>query len=188
MPLLLGMATQPGYSEPIARIESADAVDPAAKAHFDEMRARGEKVLNLHRIAFRSPKVTRAWGSLVRDLRTEGAVPRLYREIAIMRTAVLTRSEYEWAQHRPYLLQEGFAADKLESLRSKRIDRTLPAREQALIAFVDDAVSRYGRTRKRCFATLQKHFSDQEVVEIVMIVSAYMMTATFANSFQIAVD
>ena len=65
----------------------------------DRVRALGAKQVNLYRSLAHTPDLLHAWIDWAWALRENCTTPRSLREIMILRTAVVMRSEYEWHQH-----------------------------------------------------------------------------------------
>src|SRR6266852_4618118 len=89
--------------EPISRLPAvADPPsDPVLRQLFDDTRARGGQILNLHLTLGNAPKMAQARRAIAYALRYDAETPRLLREIAILRTGQLMDADYELNQHIP---------------------------------------------------------------------------------------
>src|SRR5262245_7438846 len=122
----------------MARIEYASRAnaEPAVREVMDELEAGGWPLLNVFRAVLRSPAIGPAFlrmGSAI--LNYTGLSPRL-RELAIVRVAHLTRSNYEWVQHVRLGLRRGLTQGQVDAIAADRI-------EDAVFDDIDRAVLRY---------------------------------------------
>src|SRR5207244_2864737 len=90
--------------------------DRVVQEVFARSAAEGRDPIELYRALAHSPKLLRAYSGLATALRYEAETPRALRELVILRTAQLTRSEYEWAHHRKMALAAGVPERQLEEL------------------------------------------------------------------------
>src|SRR5437870_13841932 len=74
---------------PVSRLPpiSDQPTDPVLKQMFDDTRARGGQILNLHLTQAHAPKLAKARREMAYALRFETILPPLLREIAILRTS-----------------------------------------------------------------------------------------------------
>ena len=63
-------------------------LDPIVAGLFENTRKRGGHILNLHKVSGHAPKLTSAKRPFTYALRNDCDVPRLYRELAICRSAI----------------------------------------------------------------------------------------------------
>ena len=80
---------------PLTSIPLAPLPDDVAR----EVAALGAKQVNLYRALAHAPDLLRAWIAFAWTLRGHDRTSRRLRELMILRTALLHRSEYEWHQH-----------------------------------------------------------------------------------------
>jgi alkylhydroperoxidase family enzyme len=88
-------------------------------------RERGGKVLNLYRMLLHSPPVAEGWLAFFSSIRQKAALPGRYRELAILRVAVLNGADYEFEAHVPFALNEGWAQAAVDALRVERVPEGL---------------------------------------------------------------
>ena len=69
---------------------------PALEARLEELWG---KPVNLYRALGNHPALAAAWTEFANSIRHDSATPRALRELMILRTAQIARSEYEWAHH-----------------------------------------------------------------------------------------
>jgi alkylhydroperoxidase family enzyme len=115
-----------------------DPLPAAVQELFAERIKRSGRILNIHHTFGHAPKLSWASMQMAMALRFETSTPRLYIEIAIVRAAQLARGVYELQQHKPMLLAEGFAPQKLDALETWRTSALFDEKERALLGYVDE--------------------------------------------------
>src|SRR5690606_35858796 len=119
-----------------------------------------------------NPGLLRRWIPWGGRLLNGGKLPPRTREVAILRIAARTGSDYEWSQHVSIGVGAGLTRDQVDQIASddvstlEPIDRTIIA---AIDELVDDAV-----ISERTWSELAEVFQPQQLVELPMLVGAYM--------------
>ncbi len=162
-------------------------LDPILKEMFDKRHAMGGAVINLSLTRGHAPKLAKASEVLAFALRFDAVTPRNLRELAIFRTAQIVESEYELNQHRPLMKMCGFSDDQIAQVANWQTSRLFDQKERALLGFVEQT-AHGGNVDDPTFATLQKFFTPQEIVEITMTVGTYYSTGLFTKALKIQVE
>ena len=170
----------------MARIPYADEVANQLPAELVEQikRERGEKVLNLYRMLLHSPPVTKGWLAMFTAIRQQALLSGRYRELAILRVAVINAADYEFTQHIPFALKEGCTAAQLEAMRGGSVPDGFDARDRAVIEYTE-AMTRQIRVPDEIFKRIRDQFSEREVVELTATVAGYNMVSRFLEALQI---
>src|SRR3981081_3403903 len=109
MPALqCGARTAQRRRNTMARIPYADENrDDEVKALAAQIRKERGKLHNLYRMLLNSPPVARGWLNLLTAVRQQCKLSGRYRELTILRIALLNRADYEYKSHIPFALKEG---------------------------------------------------------------------------------
>ena len=160
--------------------------DPILQEVFARFAAEGRAPIELYRALAHSPGLLRAYSGLATALRYEAETPRPLRELVILRTAQLTRSEYEWAHHRKMALAEGVPERQIEELERWRESDAFDERERAAVRLAEEAheIEVSGET----IALLRRVFSDRETVELVLLATFYQAVARVLQALAIEVE
>ena len=162
---------------------------------FDEVveairQRRGGTLLNLDRMLLNSPAYAIGWNGFLGAVRNKLSLDARLRELAICTVAVLTRADYEYAQHAPEFLSAGGSQRQLDALRNMgtAMENTAlfnPA-ERATLALTQEMTLNV-QVSKTCFTALQQVLPDaQQQVELVGVIAAYNMVARFLEALQVA--
>ncbi len=169
----------------MARIPYADTENPAiAELTGQIRRERGGKVLNLYRMLLHSPPVARGWLNLFTAIRQQAALGGRYRELAIMRIAVLNEADYEFQQHVPFALAEGLTQAQLDALKAGDAPKGLTEADNAVLAYAD-AMTRQIRVPDNVFAAVRRQFPERELVELTATIGGYNLVSRFLEAIQV---
>lgn len=170
----------------MARIPYAD---PAANADIARLAEqikveRGGKLLNLYKMLLHSPPVAQGWLALFTAIRQQTVLPGRYRELAILRVAVLNGADYEFAQHVPFARKDGCTAEQVEAVRTGSASPLFDARDRAVLAYTE-AMTREIRVPDAVFAQIREFFPEREVVELTATVGGYNLVSRFLEALRI---
>jgi alkylhydroperoxidase family enzyme len=174
----------------MARVPLIDTDDHPELLDLVE-RIRGQrrgKVINVYRTLLHSPAVAERWFNYINQIRFGTEIDGRLREIVIIRVGYQVGSAYVIRQHVPRLaVPEGVSEAECEALRDWRGSEMFDARERAALAYVDvmlctkplyDAV----------FPALREHFDDRQIVELTMMVGAYIAHARVLDALQVDLE
>lgn len=164
-------------------------LDPIVAELFENTRKRGGHILNLHKVTGHAPKLTSAKRPFTYALRNDCDVPRLYRELAICRTAINVECDYELHHHHPLALQAGLTQAQFNALRQWQAKPELfDAKQKAVLSFVDEMTLNKGQVSESTFKLLADHFSPQEIIEIAYNSTSYYASGLFMKALAIEPD
>jgi len=169
------------------RLIEKDQASPEVKEIFQKIEDNGARILNLYKVAAHNPKVflnlIRLGNSVIGRMELS---PRL-REIAILRVATLTGSEYEWTQHTPVALQTGVTQKQIDAIPDWKNSPEFSNEECAVLQYTDE-VAQNVKVTDRTFDMLKSFFGEQAIVEITITIGYYGMLARLLVPLQVEVD
>jgi alkylhydroperoxidase family enzyme len=170
----------------MARIPYAD---PAADADIirlvEQIKSeRGGRLLNLYRMLLHSPPVARGWLNLFTAIRQQTVLPGRYRELAILRVAVMNGADYEFTHHVPFALKEGCTMEQVNAVRAGSSAPQFDARDRAVLAYTE-AMTRDIRVADLVFRQLREFFPEREVVELTATIAGYNLVSRFLEALAI---
>jgi len=139
--------------------------------------------------------VANAQGSFVNWLRFGGDClnPEFFdpvlRELAILRVARMTPGAgYEWAQHVPILLAVGGTDEQVAALERDELDSPALGEDgQLVVRFTSQVVSEC-TPDEQTFAAMSERFSNEEIVQLLLVIGQYMMVGRIMATAQLEVD
>jgi alkylhydroperoxidase family enzyme len=158
------------------------AWDPSLQHVVEDMHGRP---LNIHALMANHPRLLNAWWDLRMYLVNGGDLTQRHCELVILRIAMHMKSWYEWASHVVRGIDSGLTLDEIEKLRSgggKWGDA-----DAALLRAVDDVVTGHciSEPTRTC---LEKHFTDQQVLDIVLLYGMYQTIGCLINTWGLELD
>jgi len=145
---------------------------------------------NLRLTLAQEPRLAVAFQQMAHVVLFKGSVPEREREIAIIRTGALTRSEYEWGMHVSiYAERCGLSEAQVMELTCGTVpsESLWTAKERLIVRMVDE-LHHHSTVSDGTWAALQAHWPRDQVVELVLASSFYHMAAFFLNSMAVPLE
>ena len=152
----------------------------------ERVRGLGARQVNLYRSLAHAPELLSAWIDWAWALRERCGTPRSLREIMILRTAVVMRSEYEWQQHVAMAQRAGVSEDKVGGVAAWQTSDCYDPAERAALMLTDAMLT--GNVTDGVHAELAKHFTDSERVELVLTAGFYAMVPRVLDACRVPVE
>ena len=162
--------------------------DPALRAMYDEVRARGIELPNLYRMLGHAPALFRGWLDFAWPLRLNATTPRHLRELLILRGAQVSEADYEWAHHVVMALAAGVTQAQIDALAEWPDSALFNAQEKAILRLADE-VTRGPAASSDCIEALKAQgFDASAIVELTLTASFYVCVARFLKSMDVPLE
>ncbi len=135
----------------------------------------------------RHPDLFRAWLPFGGFLLTAGKLSGHDRELLILRTAVNTKSSYEWGQHVRISLDGGMEREAIDRVLEGSDVDGWTSHEAALLRAADE-LHADSRISDATWKALAETYDDEQLMEATMVVGHYHMVAFALNSFGVELD
>ena len=165
----------------MTRIPYADPAPDTSASRF-----LAKLPLNVARIMAHSPEQMLAFQRFGEAILTKGALDPALRELAILRVGWRLGAAYETHHHERIGRGVGMSEAQLAAARSGD-GAGLPERDRLVLACAD-ALEADGGIPDDLFADLERTFSHQELVELVLATGFYGMVSRFLNAFGVEVE
>ena len=151
-------------------------------------RVRGLKArqVNLYRSLAHNPELLDAWINWAWALRERCGTPRSLREIMILRTAVVMRSEYEWRQHVAMARTAGVSDDRIRAVAAWQTSDLYDPAERAALMLTDAMLT--GNVVDAVHEELARHFTDSQRVELILTAGFYAMVPRVLDACRVPVE
>jgi len=147
--------------------------------------ARGGRLINIYRLMLHSPALANAWFDLNQAVRYETEIDGQSRELAVIRVAILNHVEYVVRAHGPaYALKEGLTPEQVNAVADWKLSNLFDDNQRALLAYTD-AMTRDIDVPDNVFEEIRRHFSQRQIIELTMLISAYNMLTRFLKALQV---
>jgi alkylhydroperoxidase family enzyme len=159
-------------------------LDPILQEMFAKRRAAGGAVINLQLTTGHAPKFTQAASAMAFTIRFGAKTPRKLLELTIMRTAEIVGSQYEINQHIPLFKMCGYSDAQLAALPNWQASTLFDDQQRAVLGYAEQ-MAHGGDVDDPTFATLQKYFTPEEIVEITYTVGSYYANGLLTKALRI---
>jgi 4-carboxymuconolactone decarboxylase len=176
--------------EPRLAILEESKLKPDQRALLDSLRegprGGGVQIRGPFAVLLHAP----AYGELAQRLgahvRFSKLVPHRLNELAILVTAALWRSQYEWHMHAIHAEKAGISPKVINDIRMGRAPQRLSKDERAVYDFVKE-LHKTRRVSDRTYARVHAIVGDAGMVEFVGTCGYYVLVAMTLNVFRMPV-
>ncbi len=161
--------------------------DPQLAEMFSEVKQRWPHVPNLYRVLGNAPDMLRAWLDMAWPLRLNATTSRRVRELMILHGARLSRTAFEWAHHVPLAEEAGVTDAEIDALYEGAIPDTLSDAERAALTLAEE-ITMGPQASPESVEALKLHYSDAEIVELVLTASFYVCVGRTLKSLDVPLE
>jgi 4-carboxymuconolactone decarboxylase len=161
-----------------------DAVDHALSGMLPAERRNPEAAGNLLATLVRHPKLTRAFLRFNNHLLFSSTLPPRLRELAVLRVAHLSDSEYEWRHHVRMGKEAGLTDDVIDGIQRGVAADGL---DQAILHAVDELQDK-SVISDATWAALSEHLDERQRMDLVFTIGCYGALAMAINTFGVEPD
>ena len=167
---------------------SPDQITPEGQEQIDAIRAAfsipEDRVLpDVSLIQLRHPGMFKGQMTLGIEL-ARGSIPGRERELAILRISLLARAPFEWCEHVDIGKAFGVTAEEIERVIEGSDAAGWTEHEAALLRAVEELFADYA-VSDATWAKLSETYSEAQMLELPLLVGAYLMTAFQLNSLKV---
>lgn len=110
------------------------------------------------------------------------------RELGQIRAGYTVGSQFVFSQHCKACRDVGFTDEQVAAIPAWSVATCWSPVERAVLAYTDCLVLEHGRVPDAVFAELQKHLSDEEILELTYITALYDMHAVMSRALRTEFD
>jgi alkylhydroperoxidase family enzyme len=161
--------------------------DKLSKEKLDAVGHPQKHVLNVTRMQlWANDRLWRANFALKQAVIHATTMDEKIREVLIMRVAFCSNCKYEIYHHISISRNLGFSPEKQEAIRLQQYDK-LTDEEAAVARFTDEVVLKV-RASDETMAKMRSLYSDELIIEMILVIQSYMGTARIAQNADVALD
>jgi alkylhydroperoxidase family enzyme len=161
----------------------------------DEAIRRGKEVglderfssLNAFRVMLHNPQAAGAVAELLRTLMFRNKLNSRTRELVILRNGWRTGSEYEFCQHVRVSRDLKMSEEEILGVRDPDNCRAYSETDRAVIRMADELLDR-SEASPEAWSVLTKAFSQEELVELLMVAGFWRMIAGYLKTAKVPLD
>jgi alkylhydroperoxidase family enzyme len=152
-----------------------------------EILNRGKVKLNVARMIANSDAAFYPFSMLGNSLLTRAKLDARLRELAILRTAKVSRSVYEWTQHVPIAKSTGVTDEQVAAVENWEGAKCFSDIDRLVLKFTDE-VARNVKGSRETLDALKKHMGPAEIVELVMSIGFWGMVARVLETTEVDLE
>jgi alkylhydroperoxidase family enzyme len=169
----------------MALLPYADESKVAEKTR--EILNRGRVKLNVARMIANSDAAFYPFSMLGNSLLTRAKLDAKLRELAILRTAKVSRSNYEWTQHVPIARTCGVTEEQVAALENWEGAKCFSDLERLVLKFTDE-VARNVKGSRATLDALKKQLNTAQIVELILSIGFWGMVARLLETAEVDLE
>jgi len=119
------------------------------------------------------------------EIMGESSVDLATKELVIVRVSQLNGCAYCLGAHRPLAAEAGVATAALAAICAETSLDALPARERAIVDWVDAVILQPAATDERLLQRTLRHLREDQLVELTILAGAITMLNQYCTAFRI---
>ncbi|HSM68025.1 MAG TPA: carboxymuconolactone decarboxylase family protein [Ilumatobacteraceae bacterium] len=116
------------------------------------------------------------------------ALDPMLRELGQTRAGFNVGSQFVFSQHCKAMRDAGFTDDQVAAIPAWSVADCWSPAERAVLAYTDCLTLQFGRVPDSLFDELQRHLSDEEILEFTYVTCTYAMHATMSKALRLEYD
>lgn len=152
-----------------------------------EILNRGKVKMNVARMIANSDAAFYPFSMLGNSLLTRSKLNARLRELAILRTAKVSKSVYEWTQHVPIAKSTGVTDEQVGAIENWESAKCFSDLNRLVLKFTDE-VARNVKGSRETMDALKKHMGAAEIVELVMSIGFWGMVARVLETTEVDLE
>jgi len=173
-------------SEPRIPAIHEDDWNEEQNAALGGQKMRGN-VQNIFRTLAHHEKLAKRWLVFASHILAKTTLTPRDREIAILRSGFLAQSGYEWGQHVVIGKEAGLSDEEIEGIKTGESAGCWNEQEKLILKAAGELHDDVFITDET-WAGLEKHYSTQQIMDMVFTCGQYRMLAGALNSFGVQLD
>ena len=147
----------------------------------------GRPMLNIYRTVARHPKLAKRWLVFGAHVLGKSSLPARERELVILRTGFLCKSEYEWGQHVRIAKASGLNDEEIKRIAKGPDAPGWSANDAALLRAADELY-------EDCFISdatwqaLSASYDEQQLLDLIFAIGQYTMVCMALNSLGVQLE
>ena len=143
--------------------------------------------MNIYRTLAAHPKLLKRWAVFGTHVLYKSTLPARERELLIVRTGWLCRSEYEWGQHVIIAKGVGVTDEEIEGVMAGPDAEGWDAFDAALVRAADE-LHEDSFISDGTWEALSERFDTQQLIDVIFAVGQYHVVSMALNSLGVQLD
>ncbi len=175
----------------MARIEPVDVdqlPEPHGGAYREVMSGRDGPRINIHGTVGHSPSVLVRFVAFANELRNGTDLDARLRELVILTVSHAKGADYEFGKHANLALSVGVPREQVEAIETDTVaGGPFDEVARAVVALAHESVTNVAIS-DAIWAAAAEHLSERELVEVLLHVGMYSLTAHLTEGVQVDIE
>ena len=150
-----------------------------------EQRGGSAALLNIFRALSHSPEAMRRFMKFGSYFLEEGKLDPNLRELAILRAGLLCGARYEFSHHVEFARRAGLSDDEIRGVADPLARKSLYTPQQFSVLKYAGELTQDARVAEATYAECASFLSDEQLVELTLVVGFYNMVSRALNALEI---
>lgn len=124
------------------------------------------------------------WIQMVNALSCKGSLGNEMRELAMLRTGHLCKTEYELYHHEIIARQIGMSEERINATAAALPSDLFTTAENAALRLIDEVVVT-AKGSRAVLEEVRRHFDDRQVLELLLVAGLYRLIGTVTETLEI---
>jgi 4-carboxymuconolactone decarboxylase len=173
-------------SEPRVPPIADEDLDDEGREFLRQVSREG-RVLNIYRTLAAHPKLLKRWGVFGTHVLYKSTLPARERELLILRTGWLCRSEYEWGQHVVIARAAGVTDEEIERVMEGPDAEGWAPFDAELVRAADE-LHNDSFISDATWEALSERFDTQQLIDVIFAVGQYHIVSMALNTLGVQLD
>lgn len=174
------MSSQPRLT-PLPADEWDDGVRHALSPLLPVSHATPDFAGNILGTLVRHQALTHAYLTFNAHLLRHSTLSARLREVAVLRAALSSRSDYLWDHHVPLALRAGLTEAEIEGVRIGQPADVV----DAVVVLVVDELAESKTLTDATWASVRRHLDERQVLDLIFTIGCYQVLAVTVNALGI---
>jgi len=165
-----------------------DKAAPEVKDVFDTMEKKYGRVPNIFATMAHRPNVLRSFLPFYGSITQEGTVEPRYKELAYLKASMLNGCQYCSRAHTAGAQKVGITQDQINALQFYSSSDLFDEKEKATLLYAERITRGAAGIRGGTLEDLGKYYTEDQIVELTLVICAANFTNRFNDALQIEPD
>jgi len=161
---------------------------PELQEIYDKLTGANGFMPNFFGVMAHRPAVLQAFLPLYAAIVNKGTVEPRYKDLAYLKTAMINGCEYCTRAHAASGKKVGITPEQIQALTFYQRSPLFDEKDKAVILYAERVTRGASAIREGTFEDLKKHFTEDQIVELTLVICVANFTNRFNDALQITPD
>jgi uncharacterized peroxidase-related enzyme len=161
---------------------------PGIKSVYDQLSKQFGRMPNFFAVMAHRPTVLKHFLSFYASVMADGTIEAKHKELAYLKVTFLNGCEYEVRARTAAAQRAGLTDEQIKALAFYQRSPAFDEKEKAVLLFAERMTRGAAPMRERTLQEMRKHLSEDQIVELALVVATANLTNRFNDALQVEPD